>query len=47
MTAHNFKDPVDYFGMELLSLLLFLFHTFLLFMLLRLNEITKSVHVFY
>ena len=39
MTAHKFEDPVDYFGMELLSLLLlFLFDMFLLFMLLQLSE---------
>ena len=38
MTARKFEDPVDYFGMELLSLLLFLFDMFLLFTLLRLNK---------
>ena len=38
MTAHKFEDPVDYFGVELLSLLLFLFDMFLLFTLLRLRE---------
>ena len=38
MTARNFKDPVDYFGTELLSLLLFLFDMFLLFTLLQLSE---------
>ena len=39
MTALKFKDPVDYFGVELLSLLLlFLFDMFLLFMLLRLSK---------
>ena len=50
MTACNFKDPVDYFGVESLLLLLFLFDMFLLFMLLQLsenyNECT-NMYVFY
>ena len=46
MTDASFEDPVDYFGMELLLLLLSLLDTLLLFMILWLNGITMSVHVF-
>ena len=38
ITVHKFEDPADYFGVELLSLLLFMFVMFLLFTLLRLRE---------
>ena len=45
MTAASLEGPVNYFGEELLLLFLSLFDTLLMFRILKLNEVTMSVHV--